>query len=226
MNNKINIIEIKEKFEYFCQCKLPIINIVYSSEKDIHFTTNENKQHYDLILHNDITPDELVYMFALINDDRLLPNLSIPIYKEFRASLVQFEYLLNFKKFKSMNLIKYNNNPITVEFLYKIKNIKQNLYTKYNLLAIKENTNSAFYLQCLKLLYKYIVACKLFGFKFDNINSLIRSIVPEIIITECQELLNMYIDLPEDESTLRIINDKEKLLLRLLLAHAYNINKL
>ena len=121
MNNKINIINTKEKFEDFCQCKLPIINVVYSIEKDIYFTTVENKSQYNLTISNDTTQDELFYAFGLINDDYMLPNLSIPVYREFRASLIQLEYLLQFKNFKPANFSKYNKF-ITLEYVSNIKN--------------------------------------------------------------------------------------------------------
>ncbi len=208
MIREINIKRIMTVFENFCQCRLPQVQIKYSAE-NTHFDTDTESGKYILGINNDgFTEDELIHELALINDTVNLPEISSPIYREFRAAAVQFEYMLGFKKFKNINNIR-NNVKVTSYYVERLKEVRLHLSFEYRKIVL-DNSNITDYILYLKLLYKYTAGCKVLEPKDDLNEFLVKDIISDSVRELYNELLDIYIDFPTDFETLSIINRKEK----------------
>lgn len=218
MKREIDIKQIKNIFENFCQCKLPYIQIKYS-ENETCTETGEGEIYSLNININGSAEDELFHEFMLINDHFNLPEISLPIYREFRATTAEFEYLVDFKRFKSINSIK-KNSKVTSYYVDKLKRIKMELSSQYRKISF-ENSQIADYLLYLKLLYRYIACFKILEPENDLDDILVKDTIDDSFKPLYNELLSMYINMPEDKETLDEINRKEKELI-LCLAQVYD----
>ncbi len=209
MMREINIKRIMTAFENFYQCRLPQIKIKYSAGNTRFDTDIEGGKYILNINNNGFTEDELIYELALISDTFNLPEISLPIYREFRAATVQFEYMIGLKKFKPINNIK-NNIKVTSYYVEKLKEVRLCLSFKYRNLILDNSNNITDYILYLKLLYKYTAGCKVLEPK-DNLNEfLVKDIINDSVKPLYNELLEIYINFPTDFETLSIINKKEK----------------